>query len=248
MGGSSRISRAEPLMTGGTLAARSSLTRAKRKLEQNPTPAQRGAVTRAKKYAARSYDRNTQPRKFGRPASVMRKRPPERPAWWGVKGGGGKAGEEKKRSAVMAKMSLQRSGVIRKPKGLKPGAITERIMNKDRAIIASSYKRIERAQQRRRKLNSIQREIDYRRSNPVGGRAARGQLTKRLNKQQKKLNNSMDKVFSAIELSYKPRISAAENRLRQMTVAKTSTSGLRTSRRGAVLQRSIFGGATATYR
>jgi hypothetical protein len=79
-------------MTGGTLAARSSLTRAKRKLEQNPTPAQRGAVTRAKKYAAASYDRNTQPRKFGRPGSVMRKRPPEMPARWGVKGGGGKAG------------------------------------------------------------------------------------------------------------------------------------------------------------
>jgi hypothetical protein len=87
-GGAPRISRAEPLATGGTLAARSSLTRARRKLEQNATPAQRGAVTRAKKYAAQSYDRNTGAKTFGRPASVMRKRPPERPAWWGVKGGG----------------------------------------------------------------------------------------------------------------------------------------------------------------
>lgn len=84
-GGTPRISRAEPIMTGGTLAARSSLTRAKRKLEQNPTPAQRGAVTRAKKYAAASYMRNTGPKTFGRPASVMRKRPPELPARWRVK-------------------------------------------------------------------------------------------------------------------------------------------------------------------
>jgi hypothetical protein len=86
-GGAPRISRAEPLATGGTLAARSSLTRARRKLEQNATPAQRGAVTRAKKYAAQSYDKNTQPRKFGRPASVMRKRPPESPLRWQVEGG-----------------------------------------------------------------------------------------------------------------------------------------------------------------
>jgi len=86
-GGVARISRAEPLTTGGTLAARSSLTRARRKLEQNATPAQRGAVTRAKKYAAQSYDKNTQPRKFGRPASVMRKRPPESPLRWQVEGG-----------------------------------------------------------------------------------------------------------------------------------------------------------------
>jgi hypothetical protein len=88
-GGAPRISRAEPLATGGTLAARSSLTRARRKLAENATPAQRGAVTRAKKYAAQSYDRNTQPKTFGRPGSVMRKRPPEAPLRWQV--GGGKA-------------------------------------------------------------------------------------------------------------------------------------------------------------
>lgn len=47
-----RVSRAEPLMTGGTLAARSSLRRARQKLQTNPTAAQRGAVTRANRYAA----------------------------------------------------------------------------------------------------------------------------------------------------------------------------------------------------
>ena len=75
MGGRTRVSRAEPLTTGGgTLAARSSLTRAKRKLAENPTPAQRGAVTRAKKYAAAARARDTTAKKFGRPANVMRRR------------------------------------------------------------------------------------------------------------------------------------------------------------------------------
>jgi hypothetical protein len=115
-GGTPRISRAEPIMTGGTLAARSSLTRAKRKLEQNPTPAQRGAVTRAKKYAAASYDRNTQPRKFGRPASVMRKRPPEMPAWWGVKGGGGPSRDP----STATRVGKPLGGAFKKTQGSAP--------------------------------------------------------------------------------------------------------------------------------
>lgn len=78
------VSRAEPIMTGGTLAARSSLRRARQNLNTNPSPAQRGAVTRASRYARAAMNRDTQPRKISRPASVMRRRPPEMPLRWQV--------------------------------------------------------------------------------------------------------------------------------------------------------------------
>ena len=128
IGGGARVSKAEPLMTGGTLAARSSLTRARRKLAENATPAQRGAVTRAKKYAAQSYDKNTQPRKFGRPASVMRKRPPESPLRWQVEGG--KAG------ALKPRPQATQVSVMPRPEA-KPPRIADTMRETMRALAQS---------------------------------------------------------------------------------------------------------------
>lgn len=54
-GGSS----SRPAARGGTLAARSSLTRSRQKLQQNASPAQRGAVTRAKNKASAARQANT---------------------------------------------------------------------------------------------------------------------------------------------------------------------------------------------
>ena len=121
IGGGARVSKAEPLMTGGTLAARSSLTRARRKLAENATPAQRGAVTRAKKYAAQSYGKNTQPRTFGRPGSVMRKRPPEAPLRWQVGGGKGGGTPKAAETRVMVRGNFRPRGVMAKfEKGENP--------------------------------------------------------------------------------------------------------------------------------
>ena len=134
-----------------------------------------------------------------------------------------------------------------KPRGLEQMAVTNRIMNREQAAARSATARIERAQMRNRRLNTMQREIDYRRANPVGGRAARGQATKRLNKAQRKLDQSRGKIFSAIEVNYKPSRKRAEDRLAQLTRAVRSTAGLRAGRRGARYQRSLFGGATVAY-
>lgn len=156
-GGTPRISRAEPIMTGGTLAARSSLTRAKRKLEQNPTPAQRGAVTRAKKYAAQSYDRNTGAKAFGRPASVMRKRPPERPAWWGVKGGGGA-------SKPVGWMQSPGARALRTKNAADRSDMAKRIRSLPKAARRSIFKKTDpvQAQQNRNRasiLEGLQRDM-----------------------------------------------------------------------------------------
>jgi hypothetical protein len=138
-------------------------------------------------------------------------------------------------------------GTVAKPKGLKPGEITNRIMNRDRAAIKAASTRIDRANKRSRRLASIQREIDYKRANPVGGKAFRGQATKRLNKEQRKLDKSRATVFSAIELNYKPKQQKAEARLAQMTRAVRATSDLRVSRKKAAYQRNVFGGSTVSY-
>lgn len=138
-------------------------------------------------------------------------------------------------------------GTVAKPKGLKPGEITNRIMNRDRAAIKAASTRIDRANKRGRRLASIQREIDYKRANPVGGKAFRGQATKRLNKEQRKLDKSRATVFSAIELNYKPKQQKAEARLAQMTRAVRATSDLRVSRKKTTYQRNVFGGSTVSY-
>lgn len=93
-----RVSRAEPLMTGGTLASRSSLKRARQKLRENPGSAQRGAVTRANKYAAAARARDTTAKKFGRPAGAMRRRTEERPMAWSA---------EKSSRATLQKVGAQ---------------------------------------------------------------------------------------------------------------------------------------------
>jgi hypothetical protein len=63
---------AEPLSTGGTLAARASLKRARAKAGAGAGPAQRGAVTRANTYAKASKARNTRSLKGGEKAGVMK--------------------------------------------------------------------------------------------------------------------------------------------------------------------------------
>ncbi len=139
------------------------------------------------------------------------------------------------------------ANTVAKPRGLKQGAVTSSIMNKDRSTIKAASTRINRAEKRIRQLGSAQREIDRKRANPIGGKAFKGQATKRLNRQQRKLNKSMDKVFSAIELNYKPKRAKAEARLAQMTRAKKATSELRLPRQRTVYQRNVFGGSDATY-
>lgn len=139
------------------------------------------------------------------------------------------------------------AGAVAKPKGLKPEAITISIMNKDRATIKAASARIDRAQRRIKQLGAAQREIDRKRANPIGGRAFRGQATKRLNAQQRKLDKSMGKVFSAVELNYEPKKAKAYTRLAQMTRAVRATSGLRVSRQGTIYQRNVFGGSEAFY-
>lgn len=139
------------------------------------------------------------------------------------------------------------SNTIRKPRGIEVGSVTNRIMEKDRATIKATTERIERADKRNRQLRTVQSQIDYRRANPVGGKAARGQATKRLNKQQRKLDKSRSKVFGAVESVYKPQREAAYSRLAQVTRARQSVAGSRQGRKGSTLQRNIFGGATASY-
>lgn len=151
-----RISRAEPLaLPGGTLAARSSLTRSRRKLEQNPSAAQRGAVTRAKKFAAAARVRDTTAKKFGRPASVMRKRPPESPLRWQVKAP--KGGDAAPTRAKGSRIRLARpAGTIAKPKEIKarpikqsrvpasqrPGSITSTLRGTLRSLAKADAQRI----------------------------------------------------------------------------------------------------------
>lgn len=137
---------------------------------------------------------------------------------------------------------------IAKPKDLRPGAISDRIVDKSRAIIRQTESRIQRATARRKALTTAQREIDMRRANPVGGRAARAQATKRLNKAQRKLQKSRDTVFSAIEVNYKPRQEKALARIAAVERLRRRTAGMRVNRKGASYQRSIFGGSTAAYR
>jgi hypothetical protein len=177
----------------------------------------------------------------GRPArtvageSVMRKLPKASPA------------ATPKPTAPKRTQAGRTAGTVAKPRGLKPGAVTNSIMNKDRATIKAASTGIDRAQRRIRQLGSAQREIDRKRANPIGGKAFRGQATKRLNKQQRKLDKSMGKVVSAVELNYKPKRAKAEARLAQMSRATRATSGLRVPRQRTVYQRNVFGGSQATY-
>ena len=64
---------AEPLATGGTLAARASLGRARAKAGQGASPAQRGAVTRAGTYLKASKERNRTAVKGAMPKGTMAK-------------------------------------------------------------------------------------------------------------------------------------------------------------------------------
>ena len=155
-----------------------------------------------------------------------------------------KASKERNRAVVKGATSR---GTVGKPKGLKQGAVTSSIMNKDRATIKAASVGIDRAQRRSRQLASAQREIDRKRANPIGGKAFRGQATKRLNREQRKLDKSMGKVVSAIELNYKPKRTKAEARLAQMSRATRATSGLRVPRQRTVYQRNVFGGSEASY-
>ena len=64
---------AEPLATGGTLAARASLKRARAKAGQGASPAQRGAVTRAGTYLKASKERNRAVVKGAKPGGTVAK-------------------------------------------------------------------------------------------------------------------------------------------------------------------------------
>jgi hypothetical protein len=63
--GTPKASRAKPKATGGTAAAQSSLKRSRAKLTENPTPAQKGAVTRAKNKLSAARKANTSRQKLG---------------------------------------------------------------------------------------------------------------------------------------------------------------------------------------
>ena len=165
-----------------------------------------------------------------------------------ARGGRLKTASGNKRATQTSRMTAApKAGTVAKPKGLKPGAVTSSIMNKDRATIKAASAGIDRAQRRSRQLASAQREIDRKRANPIGGKAFRGQATKRLNRQQRKLDKSMGKVVSAVELNYKPKRTKAEARLAQMSRSTRATSGLRVPRQGTLYQRNVFGGSEATY-
>ena len=64
---------AEPLATGGTLAARASLGRARAKAGSGASPAQRGAVTRAGTYLKASKERNRVAVKGAKPGGTVAK-------------------------------------------------------------------------------------------------------------------------------------------------------------------------------
>ena len=137
---------------------------------------------------------------------------------------------------------------IRKPAGLAPGAVEASIANKARAEIKANQQRMDRADVRFGQITRAQREIDYKRENPIGGRAFRAQATKKLNKAEKKLRKSRDTVYGAKALNYQPRIDKALDRLAGVTRARNRANQLpKISRRGAQYQRSIFGGATVKY-
>ena len=70
---------AEPLATGGTLAARASLKRARAKAGQGASPAQRGAVTRAGTYLKASRERNRTAVKGAMPKGTMAKPKGQKP-------------------------------------------------------------------------------------------------------------------------------------------------------------------------
>ena len=137
---------------------------------------------------------------------------------------------------------------IRKPAGLQPGAVEKSIANKARGEIKANQTRMDRTDARYRQLTRAQRDIDYKRENPIGGRAFRAQATKKLNKAEKKLRKSRDIVYGAKALNYQPRIDKALDKLAAVTSARNRANQLpKVSRRGAQYQRSIFGGATVKY-
>lgn len=70
---------AEPLATGGTLAARASLGRARAKAGQGASPAQRGAVKRAGTYLKASRERNRTAVKGAMPRGTMAKPKGQKP-------------------------------------------------------------------------------------------------------------------------------------------------------------------------
>ena len=70
---------AEPLATGGTLAARASLGRARAKAGQGASPAQRGAVMRAGTYLKASRERNRTAVKGAMPKGTMAKPKGQKP-------------------------------------------------------------------------------------------------------------------------------------------------------------------------
>jgi hypothetical protein len=82
--GTPKASRAKPKATGGTAAAQSSLKRSRAKLAENPTPAQKGAVTRAKNKLSAARKANTSRQKIGSAPkqSVIKRRPgkPSKPS------------------------------------------------------------------------------------------------------------------------------------------------------------------------
>lgn len=162
-----------------------------------------------------------------------------------VRGGRLKTAAGNLRGRQVAKLKTMQG--VKKPKGLKAGAITEAIGNRDRATIKSASTRIDRANKKLKQLTYAQNEIDRKRANPIGGKAFRGQATKRLNKEQRKLDKSKATLFSAVELNYKPKMEKAYARLTQIDRAKRSTSELRVSRRNVVYQGNVFGGSTASY-
>lgn len=124
------ISRAEPLTSGkGTLPSRSSLTRAKKNLATNPTPAQKGAVTRANRYAMQSRMKNVGSKRIEPGPGQMRKRPAfERPARWDTKVG-----------PTTAKATPIKPRV---PASQRPGSITNTLKNTLRSLAQSDAKRI----------------------------------------------------------------------------------------------------------
>lgn len=138
-------------------------------------------------------------------------------------------------------------GVVTKPKALKPGAITSRIQNRNRNVIKEISRKINKAEQRFRQLSRVQREIDYKRSNPIGGKAFRSQVTRRLNQEQRKLDKSKGKVYSAIELNYRPKKDRAYNVLAQIERAAKALPQATVSRKNVIYQRNLFGGSTAYY-
>ena len=127
---------AEPLATGGTLAARASLGRARAKAGQGASPAQRGAVTRAGTYLKASKERNR---------AVVK----------GAKSGG-TVGKPKglKQGAVTARAGAKAVAV--KPAATKPAASGKRVRLDGEAFVARARRANSTAL--RRGINESDRE------------------------------------------------------------------------------------------